>query len=224
MSPPGAPSLLGRGEIGISRSPRRRASLAGSSSPATSPSSGFLRWRETAVFSGIPITERLVEDQRTCGVCAIDLATGQVVALLRFETAMQEVFAVTVLPGKRYPDLINDDQKLLENSFTVPDAALADPGLPDLALEYLLSNGRGAGRRDARSPFPGWLKPPLAPARWTSNGPELCPSPRMCGAPVIRAIVQNPSNPPGIAGSIVLPSRVPVIKPLIHFATSRKPS
>jgi hypothetical protein len=33
---------------------------------------------------------------------------------------------VTVLPGKRYPDLINDDQKLLENSFTVPDAALAD--------------------------------------------------------------------------------------------------
>jgi hypothetical protein len=33
---------------------------------------------------------------------------------------------VTVLPGKRYPDLINDDQKLIENSFTVPDAALAD--------------------------------------------------------------------------------------------------
>jgi hypothetical protein len=33
---------------------------------------------------------------------------------------------VTVLPAKRYPDLINDDQKLLENSFVVPDAALAD--------------------------------------------------------------------------------------------------
>ena len=39
---------------------------------------------------------------------------------------MQEVFAVTVLPGRRYPELINDDEKLLENSFTVPDAALAD--------------------------------------------------------------------------------------------------
>ena len=56
----------------------------------------------------------------------IDLTTGQVVALLRFETAVQEVFAVTVLPGRRYPDLINDDEKLLENSFVVPDAALAD--------------------------------------------------------------------------------------------------
>ncbi len=28
------------------------------------------------------------------------------------ETAVQEVFAVTVLPGRRYPDLINDDEKL----------------------------------------------------------------------------------------------------------------
>ena len=39
---------------------------------------------------------------------------------------MQQVFAVTVLLGKRYPDLINDDEKLPENSFTVPDAAPAD--------------------------------------------------------------------------------------------------
>ena len=44
---------------------------------------------------------------------------------------MQEVFAVTVLPGRRYPELINDDEKLLENSFVVPDAALADvPAAP----------------------------------------------------------------------------------------------
>jgi uncharacterized protein (TIGR03032 family) len=87
---------------------------------------GLSQVRESAVFSGIPIVERLAEDQRTCGVCAIDLATGQVVALLRFETAVQEIFAVTVLSGKRYPDLINDNEKLLENSFVVPDAALAE--------------------------------------------------------------------------------------------------
>ena len=87
---------------------------------------GLSQVRESAVFSGIPITERLTEDERTCGVCVIDLTNGQVVALLRFETAVQEVFAVTVLPGRRYPDLINDDEKLLENSFVVPDAALAD--------------------------------------------------------------------------------------------------
>jgi uncharacterized protein (TIGR03032 family) len=87
---------------------------------------GLSQVRESAVFSGIPITERLGEDERTCGVCAVDLASGRVVALLRFDTTVQEVFAVAVLPGRRWPDLINDDETRLENSFVVPDAALAD--------------------------------------------------------------------------------------------------
>ncbi len=87
---------------------------------------GLSQVRESAVFSGISITERLAENERTCGVCVVDLTTGQVIGLLRFESAVQEIFAVTVLPGKRYPELINEDPKLLENSFTVPDAALVD--------------------------------------------------------------------------------------------------
>jgi uncharacterized protein (TIGR03032 family) len=91
---------------------------------------GLSQVRESAVFSGIPITERLSESERTCGVCAVDLASGNVVALLRFESAVQEVFAVQVLPGKRYPDLINDDAKLLENSFVLPDEALRDVPQP----------------------------------------------------------------------------------------------
>jgi hypothetical protein len=33
---------------------------------------------------------------------------------------------VTLLPGRRYLDLINDDDTLLENSFVVPDAALGE--------------------------------------------------------------------------------------------------
>jgi len=90
---------------------------------------GLSQVRESAVFSGIPIVERLAEHERTCGVCVINLTTGQVVALLRFETAVQEIFAVSLMPGRRYPDLINEDienDELLQNSFVVPDAALAD--------------------------------------------------------------------------------------------------
>jgi hypothetical protein len=45
---------------------------------------------------------------------------------LRFENAAQAVLFVTVLPGRRDPDPIDDDNKSLENSFVVPDAALAD--------------------------------------------------------------------------------------------------
>ena len=87
---------------------------------------GLSQIRESAVFSGIPITERLTAEERTCGVCAVDLRNGQVIALLRFETAVQEVFAVTVLPGRRYPELINDVETLLENSFVVPTESLGE--------------------------------------------------------------------------------------------------
>jgi uncharacterized protein (TIGR03032 family) len=87
---------------------------------------GLSQVRESAVFSGIPITQRLTENERTCGVCAIDLRTGQLVALLRFETAVQEVFAVTVLPGRRFPDLINEDEKTRDSSFVVPTECLGD--------------------------------------------------------------------------------------------------
>src|SRR5262249_56320740 len=74
---------------------------------------GLSQVRESAVFSGIPITERLAEAERTCGVCVVDLASGQVVALLRFETAVQEVFAVTVLPGRRGPGLVHRRRRVL---------------------------------------------------------------------------------------------------------------
>jgi hypothetical protein len=86
---------------------------------------GLSQVRESAVFSGISITERLADHERTCGVCVIDLRSGQVVALLRFETAVQEVFAVTLL-GRRYPELINDDEKLLADSFVVPTECLSE--------------------------------------------------------------------------------------------------
>jgi uncharacterized protein (TIGR03032 family) len=87
---------------------------------------GLSQVRESAVFSGIPITERLEPAQRTCGVCVVDLVSGEPVGLLRFEEAVQEIFAVQVLVGKRYPELINDDKKLMKNSFVLPDEALGD--------------------------------------------------------------------------------------------------
>jgi uncharacterized protein (TIGR03032 family) len=86
---------------------------------------GLSQVRESAVFSGIPITQRLAEDERTCGVGVINLTTGQVVGLLRFETGVQEVFAVAVLPGRCYPELINEGD-LLESSFVVPTECLGE--------------------------------------------------------------------------------------------------
>jgi uncharacterized protein (TIGR03032 family) len=85
---------------------------------------GLSQVRESAVFSGIPLVERLKD--RTCGVWVVNIETGETVAFVKFEDAVQEIFAVEVLPGIRYPDVITDDKELLARSFVLPDDALKD--------------------------------------------------------------------------------------------------
>ena len=70
---------------------------------------GLSQVRETAVFSGIPITERLSETKRACGMWVVDVRSGKTVAFLRFESGVQEVFAVQVLPGIRYPEILTEE-------------------------------------------------------------------------------------------------------------------
>ena len=85
---------------------------------------GLSQVRESATFSGLPLTERLAE--RTCGVWAIHLLTGQVGGFVRFEAGVQEIFAVQVLPGTRFPELIAGDEKLLGSTYVLPEAALKE--------------------------------------------------------------------------------------------------
>jgi uncharacterized protein (TIGR03032 family) len=84
---------------------------------------GLSQVRESAVFSGIAIAERPVAE-RCCGVWVVNIQTGQTIAFVKFEDAVQEIFAVQVLPGLRFPDLINDQPPLIADSFIVPDEAL----------------------------------------------------------------------------------------------------
>ena len=49
---------------------------------------GLSQVRESAVFSGIPIAERPVEE-RCCGVWVIHIETGRVVAFVKFEDAFR---------------------------------------------------------------------------------------------------------------------------------------
>ncbi len=87
---------------------------------------GLSQVRETAVFSDFPLLERLKE--RTCGVWVVNIQTGQTVAFLRFEEGVQEIFAVQILPA-RFPEMLEWQDKLLMNSYVVPDEALKEvPG------------------------------------------------------------------------------------------------
>jgi uncharacterized protein (TIGR03032 family) len=84
---------------------------------------GLSQVRESAIFSGIPLVERL--EERTCGVWVVHLDTGRTVAFVRFEDAVQEIFAVEALAGIRFPDLINHDVELIGSAYVLGDAALA---------------------------------------------------------------------------------------------------
>jgi uncharacterized protein (TIGR03032 family) len=83
---------------------------------------GLSQVRESAVFSGIPVAERALAE-RNCGVWVVHIETGQQLAFLKFEDAVQEIFAVEVLPGMRYPELA-EDPEVVGVSYVLPDEAL----------------------------------------------------------------------------------------------------
>lgn len=88
---------------------------------------GLSQVRESAVFSGIPLVERLQRaNERTCGVWVLNIETGQSLGFCRFEEDVQEIFAIELLPGIRFPDLVNHDAEIVGSSYVLDDATLAD--------------------------------------------------------------------------------------------------
>jgi len=60
----------------------------------------------------------------------VNIQTGQVVAFVEFEEALQEIFAVQILPGIMGPDLINDDLEMIHSSYELPDEAIKHVEMP----------------------------------------------------------------------------------------------
>jgi uncharacterized protein (TIGR03032 family) len=89
---------------------------------------GLSQVRESAVFSGIAIADRPVAE-RCCGVWVVNIQSGRVAAYVKFEDALQEIFAVQAVPFRR-PDVLNDDAARLAESFVVPDEVLAEVADP----------------------------------------------------------------------------------------------
>ncbi len=81
---------------------------------------GTSQVRETATFGGLPIASL---PRRECGVWAIDTTTGEVVASVRFEDRIREIFDVSVLPGVRFPDIAEERSELARTAWVVPPPA-----------------------------------------------------------------------------------------------------
>lgn len=89
---------------------------------------GLSKVRETATFSGLPIVKDLTE--RICGVWVVHIDRGEVLGFLRFESGVEEIFAVQILAGIRYPEMLMPDDPLINLTYVLPDEALAEVSMP----------------------------------------------------------------------------------------------
>jgi uncharacterized protein (TIGR03032 family) len=79
---------------------------------------GLSKIRKTSAMDGVPLADR--REQLKCGVAVVDLRSGQVVAFLEFQTAVEEIFDVQLLPGLRFPEVIGFQQETIQHTFVVP--------------------------------------------------------------------------------------------------------
>jgi len=79
---------------------------------------GLSKIRATSAMDGVPLAER--RDKLKCGVAVVDLRSGQVVAFLEFQTAVEEIFDVQLLRGLRFPEVVGFQKDAVQHTFIVP--------------------------------------------------------------------------------------------------------
>src|SRR5439155_7420160 len=79
---------------------------------------GLSKIRPTSAMDGVPLAER--RDELKCGVAVVDVVAGRVIGLLEFQTAVEEVFDVQLLPGLRFPEVVGFQKDSLHHTFVVP--------------------------------------------------------------------------------------------------------
>jgi uncharacterized protein (TIGR03032 family) len=81
---------------------------------------GLSKIRPTSVMDGVPLAQR--RDKLTCGVAVVELRSGQIVGLLEFQTAVEEIFDVQLLAGVRFPEVVGFQKDAVQHTFIVPRA------------------------------------------------------------------------------------------------------
>jgi uncharacterized protein (TIGR03032 family) len=83
---------------------------------------GLSKIRPTSAMDGVPLAER--REELKCGVAVVDLHSGQVIALLEFQTAVEEIFDVQLLSGLRFPEVIGFQKQEIHDTFVIPPETL----------------------------------------------------------------------------------------------------
>jgi uncharacterized protein (TIGR03032 family) len=86
---------------------------------------GMSKIRETPALDGIPLARS--RDQLKCGIAAVDLRSGGVIAFLEFQTAVEEIFDVQLLHGSRFPEVVGFQKESLHPTFVIPPELQSGP-------------------------------------------------------------------------------------------------
>ena len=85
---------------------------------------GLSKIRQSSAMDGVPLAEK--RNELKCGIGVADLTSGKTVAMLDFQTAVEEIFDVQLLPGIRFPEVMGFQKEALLHTFIIPPAALGD--------------------------------------------------------------------------------------------------
>lgn len=82
---------------------------------------GLSKIRPTSAMDGVPLAER--RNELKCGIAAIDLRSGQTIAFLEFQTAVEEIFDVQILPRLKFPEVMGFQKDALNHTFVIPHSS-----------------------------------------------------------------------------------------------------
>jgi uncharacterized protein (TIGR03032 family) len=85
---------------------------------------GLSKIRKTSAMDGVPLAAR--REQLKCGIAAVDLRSGRVIAFLEFQSAVEEIFDVQLLRGSRFPEILGFQKDSIDNTFIVPNESATD--------------------------------------------------------------------------------------------------
>ena len=110
---------------------------------------GLSKIRETSVFGGMPLEKDRASLR--CGVAAIDLTTGRVVATLQFHSGVDEIFGVSVLPNTLRPLVVgpHDKEPGRADIWIVPAMAAAPGQLDRQAIAQQQATEEGHPQKHA---------------------------------------------------------------------------
>jgi uncharacterized protein (TIGR03032 family) len=82
---------------------------------------GLSKIRPTSAMDGVPLADR--REELKCGVAAVDLDSGGLVGLVEFQTAVEEIFDVQIVPAIRFPEVVGFQKEEVQHTFVVPPTA-----------------------------------------------------------------------------------------------------